>query len=312
MKELRPGVPWAEDVHRAAAVLYDAGARAVWLFGSRANERPADRLSDFDLAVEGLPNGTGAIIRASRELWGKVDIVRLESATPALRWGIAQSRILVPQVAHGGDKPPSRPPLPDSLAGMRTGTVAKLIREVAPRSVIDFGCGHGWLLTELAGSAGLERLTGVDFDLDSLAGAQRRIARTLGPGWETKVDLQEGLITHRNPVFLGHDAAAAIEVVEHLESPQLNAFVGVLFDFVRPTRAILTTPNAEYNAFWISHRPRGPRHPDHRFEWSHSEFTKWANGIATAYGYKVRIGPVGTVHPAWGPPTQVAVFDRGD
>lgn len=311
MRELHDGTPWASDVRRAAAILYDAGARAVWLFGSRAGDKAADRLSDFDLAVEGLPNGAGAIAQASRELRGKVDIVRVESATPALRWGIAHSRIIVPQVALADAAASrSRPPLPDSLAGMRTRAVAQLIRDVAPRSVIDFGCGHGWLLAELAVDAEIERLTGVDIDDRCIAEARLRIARALGPSGIDKVKLLEGIFTHRDPGFLGHDVVAAVEVVEHLEPPQLDAFVGVVFGHVRPTRAVITTPNTEYNIFWYTRRPRGRRHPDHRFEWSRDEFAEWSNIIGATYGYEVRLDQVGSIHPLRGAPTQLALFDR--
>lgn len=311
MRELHDGTPWASDVRRAAAILYDAGARAVWLFGSRAGVKAADRLSDFDLAVEGLPNGAGAIDQASRELRGKVDIVRVESATPDLRWGIAHRRILVPQVALADAAAyRSRPPLPDSLAGMRTRAAAELIREIGARSVIDFGCGHGWLLAELVGDAGIERLTGVDFSPDAITATRHRIARASGPGGDKKTKLQEGIFTHRDPCFLDHDAATALEVIEHLDAPQLEAFAAVIFDYVRPARTILTTPNAEYNVLWLTRRPRGHRHPDHRFEWSRAEFAEWASGIATAHRYKFRIEPVGSVHAIWGPPTQLAVFDQ--
>lgn len=310
MRELQPGAPWTDAVSRAAAVLYDAGATAVWLFGSRARGRTADRLTDFDLGVEGLPDGKGAIDRATREFVGKVDIVRMESANPNIRWAVMRNRIFIPRVTFTGAASPSRPPLPDSLAGTRTSAVARFIRDIAPRSVIDFGCGFGLLLAELTVDERVERLTGVDFDLNTLARARRRMVRVAGPGWEKKVELREGLITHRDPAFLGHDAAAAIEVIEHLEMSQLEAFVGVLFDFVRPTRVVLTTPNAEYNTLWFTHRPRGRRHPDHRFEWSRTEFAAWVKRIALAHEYDVRIAPVGAVHPLRGPPTQLAVFDR--
>lgn len=310
MKVLLGSDHWASDVRRAAAILYAAGATAVWLFGSRAGARAADRLSDFDLAVEGLPSGAGIIPQATRELRGKVDIVRMESATPALRWGISQSRILVPQVAYSEASPRPRPPLPDSLAGVRTRAVAQLIRDVAARSVIDFGCGHGWLLAELAVDAEIERLTGVDFDDRSIAEARRRIGRALGPRGIDKVSLLEGIFTHCNPRFLGHDATAAVEVIEHLEPPQLDAFVGVLFGHVRSTRVVITTPNAEYNVVWYTRRPQGRRHPDHRFEWSRDEFAEWSNKVGATFGYEASIEPIGSVHPVWGPPTQVAVFDR--
>lgn len=310
MKELLTSEPWASDVRRAAAILYNAGATAVWLFGSRAGARAVDRLSDFDLAVEGLPSEISIILQASRELRGKVDIVRLESANSDLRWGIVQCRVLVPRVAYSKVNARSRPPLPDSLSGMRTRIVAQLIRDVAPRSVIDFGCGHGWLLAELAVDAEIERLTGVDFNDKCIAEARRRIGRALGPSGIDKVKLLEGIFTHRDPGFLGHAAVAAVEVVEHLEPPQLNAFVSVVFDHVRPTRAVITTPNAEYNVVWYTRRLHGRRHSDHRFEWSRDEFAKWSNRVGTTYGYEVRTEPVGSIHTVWGPPTQLAVFDR--
>ena len=311
MRELHDNTPWASDVRRAAAILYSAGARAVWLFGSRAGDRAADRLSDCDLAVEGLPDGTVAIAQASRELRGKVDVVRVESAPPALRWGIAHKRIIVPRVAVGDAAAfRSRPPLPDSLAGMRTRGVAERIREIGAHSVVDFGCGHGWLLAELAADIGIDRLTGVDFNSDAVAAAWERIGRASGPGGARNIALHEGILTYRDPLFLGHEVAVALEVIEHLDAPQLEAFVGVVFDHVRPARAILTTPNAEYNVVWYTRRPNGRRHPDHRFEWSRAEFEKWATGIAVAHRYQVRIDLVGSMHATWGAPTQLAVFDR--
>jgi hypothetical protein len=112
-------------------------------------------------------------------------------------------------------------------------------------------------------------------------------------------------------VFLGHKAAAAIEVVEHLESPQLDAFVGVMFDYVRPARAVLTTPNAEYNVVWFTLRRHGHRHPDHRFEWSRAEFNTWAAEVGLIHGYELHIEAIGTKHPVWGPPSQVAYSIKG-
>ena len=312
MRELKSTAPWSNAVRRAAALLYDAGATAVWLFGSRARGNLTDRLSDFDLAVEGLYGETAAIRDAERELRGNADIVRLESALPRLRWAIVRDRTLVPRVEQTSRSLKRAPPLPDSLAGMRILAVANWIRNIAPRSVVDFGCGYGWLLTELAIDAQYERLTGIDFATNALAGAKKRVAFTIGPGWEDTIHLHQGLITRRDPVFLGHDAAAAIEVIEHLERVQLAAFINVVFDFVRPVRAVLTTPNREYNSLlrWVGES--GYRHPDHRFEWSRNEFSEWANRIAAAHMYRVHLDAVGSIHPAWGPPTQVAVFDRTD
>jgi hypothetical protein len=38
------------------------------------------------------------------------------------------------------------------------------------------------------------------------------------------------------------DAAAVIEVVEHLDPPRLRAFERVLFEFTKPRTVVLTTP----------------------------------------------------------------------
>jgi hypothetical protein len=52
------------------------------------------------------------------------------------------------------------------------------------------------------------------------------------------------------------------------------------------------------------------QHRDHRFEWTRQEFQGWAHGIAERLGYAVRFLPVGPEHSEFGPPTQMAVFQR--
>src|SRR5262249_19130841 len=160
-------------------------------------------------------------------LSGRVDIIPLEAAPAALRWGILRNRVLVPRVAAVGELP-RRPPLPDTLAGRRIGAVAEQLRAAAPRSVIDFGCGHGWLLAELAYAARSDRLTGVASEPEGVEGGKRGPQRATAFGGGT-AEVREGLITFRDPAFLGHDAAAAVEVIEPLEPPQLAAFVAVVF-----------------------------------------------------------------------------------
>ena len=113
---------------------------------------------------------------------------------------------------------------------------------------------------------------------------------------------------YRDKRLEGFDAAAVVEVVEHLDPPRLSAFERVLFEFARPGTVVLTTPNREYNVTWET-LPAGKfRHPDHRFEWTRQEFQDWAEGVAGRFGYAVRFLPVGPEHPELGPPTQMGVF----
>ena len=115
---------------------------------------------------------------------------------------------------------------------------------------------------------------------------------------------------YRDKRLEGFDAAAVVEVVEHLDPPRLRAFERVVFEFARPQYVVLTTPNRDYNSTWEA-LPAGEfRHPDHRFEWTREEFQAWAAGIGERFGYAVRFLPVGPEDEVLGSPTQMAVFER--
>ena len=115
---------------------------------------------------------------------------------------------------------------------------------------------------------------------------------------------------YRDKRMHGFDAAAVVEVIEHLDPPRLSAFERVLFEFARPRTVVLTTPNSEYNVTWPTLPAGKVRHADHRFEWTRAEFRTWATGIAGRFGYAVRFLPVGPEHPEFGSPTQMGVFER--
>jgi hypothetical protein len=122
------------------------------------------------------------------------------------------------------------------------------------------------------------------------------------------VALLHGALTYRDRRLEGYDAAAAVEVVEHLDPGRLAAFERAVFDAARPGTVVVTTPNREYNARFSDLSPGELRHPDHRFEWDRDEFRTWAEGVAGRFGYAVEIRPVGDEDTALGAPTQMAVF----
>ena len=109
----------------------------------------------------------------------------------------------------------------------------------------------------------------------------------------------------------GFDAAAVVEVIEHLDPPRLAAFERVLFEYARPKTVVITTPNREYNVKWET-LPAGTfRHRDHRFEWTRAEFQTWAEGIAARHGYTVACSGIGDEDSQGrGTPTQMAIFDH--
>jgi 3' terminal RNA ribose 2'-O-methyltransferase Hen1 len=132
----------------------------------------------------------------------------------------------------------------------------------------------------------------------------------LAPKHRDRVRLLHGSLLYRDARLAGFDAAAVMEVVEHLDAPRLRAFERVLFECARPGTIVLTTPNGEYNVKWPT-LPAGTfRHPDHRFEWSRAEFRAWADEVASRFGYAARFLPIGDEGADVGPPTQMAVFTR--
>ncbi|MGB3635269.1 MAG: 3' terminal RNA ribose 2'-O-methyltransferase Hen1 [Rubrobacteraceae bacterium] len=198
-----------------------------------------------------------------------------------------------------------------SLGEQRIGAVMSALRDSGARRVLDLGCGEGRLLRALLTDGSFEEIVGVDVSARMLDIANARLRpERMPPGREGRLKLMQSSLTYRDRRLHGYDAAAVVEVIEHLDPPRLDVFEKVLFGSARPTTVVLTTPNAEYNANFDT-LPAGEfRHRDHRFEWARNEFRAWATGVADRSGYEVRFLPVGPEDLATGPPTQMAVFTR--
>ena len=198
---------------------------------------------------------------------------------------------------------------PLSLNDQRHGVVLAALRASGARSVLDLGCSEGKFLRQLLDDRQFERIVGLDVSVQSLQRAVQRLGYDrLPPKQKERIQLIHGSLIYRDQRIAGFDAAAVIEVIEHLDPPRLMAFERVLFEFARPKSVVLTTPNREYNPMWET-LPAGQfRHSDHRFEWTRDEFRAWANRVAEKHLYSVRFLPVGPEDAVVGPPTQMAVF----
>jgi 3' terminal RNA ribose 2'-O-methyltransferase Hen1 len=198
---------------------------------------------------------------------------------------------------------------PLSLNEQRLGAVLAVLRAGGAKRVLDLGCGAGSLIRELLKDKRFEEVVGMDVSIRSLEAAQRRLKLDRLPSAQAnRVKLIHGSLMYRDRRLEGFDAAAVVEVVEHLDPPRLSAFERVLFEFARPRTVVLTTPNREYNVTWET-LPAGQfRHPDHRFEWTRQEFQDWAQAVAGRFGYGVRFLPAGPEHETLGPATQMGVF----
>jgi predicted nucleotidyltransferase len=302
-------------VAEAASMLYQAGARRVWAFGSLARGEMRDLCSDFDFAVEGLADEQIYRLRYTLRglLRAKVDVVSMERALPQLREGILKCRVPIPKRSVGEDKHPLLPPTQSapmveplqSLHQVRLQAVCTALEEHGARSILDLGCGPGLLLERLAANPRFERLLGVDLSATVLSKAARRLGLAGTTNTSGRIQLLRGLVSNPDPRLLGYQAVTAVEVIEHLDAPRLAAFARILFCFIRPALVIITTPNFEYNVRW--HREPPLRRKDHRFEWTREQFRRWLEKEAFSQGYQSEVREVGTVFGLHGAPTQMAV-----
>lgn len=200
---------------------------------------------------------------------------------------------------------------PVSLNDQRHGAVLAALRASGARKVLDLGCGEGKLLRELLQDRQFNQIVGLDVSVRSLEIASSRLKLDrLPPHQAERLQLIHGSLIYRDRRLEGFDAAAVVEVIEHLDQPRLAALERVLFEFAKPATIVMTTPNREYNVMWESLPAGSFRHADHRFEWTRHEFQEWANRVSGQYGYAVRFIPVGPEDDVVGPPTQMGVFER--
>ena len=198
-----------------------------------------------------------------------------------------------------------------SLNEQRIGAVLSVLKGSGAKRVLDLGCGEGKLVRLLLADRQFEEIVGMDVSWRALEIATERLRLDrLAPAQRERVRLIHGSLMYRDTKLAGYDAAAVVEVIEHLDPPRLAAFERVLFEFARPGTVVVTTPNAEYNVKWESLPAGRFRHRDHRFEWTREQFQSWASGLAERFGYSVRFLPVGDGDPAVGSPTQMGVFTR--
>ncbi len=198
---------------------------------------------------------------------------------------------------------------PISLHEQRLKAVLEVLKESGATRVLDLGCGEGRLLRGLLREKQFHEIVGMDVAFRSLEIARDKLRLDrMSPYQAQRIKLIQGSLTYRDDRLNGFDAAAVVEVIEHLDETRLLAFERVLFEFAAPKTVVLTTPNREYNSVWETLPAGKMRHKDHRFEWTRAEFEEWANGVAARRGYTVTLAPVGEEDETRGAPSQMAIF----
>jgi 3' terminal RNA ribose 2'-O-methyltransferase Hen1 len=198
---------------------------------------------------------------------------------------------------------------PLRLHDLRLDAVADTLKKLGAVRVLDLGCGNGKLIDRLIKDKQFAEIVGVEVSSVALARAVARLER-LPERVRARVKLLQGALIYRDTRLRGYDAAALVEVIEHIEPERLRHMERAVFGDASPRAVVVTTPNADYNVLFETLTAGQFRHEDHRFEWSRAEFFDWCARVALAYGYQVEIEPLGDLDATHGAPSQMAVFRK--
>lgn len=192
---------------------------------------------------------------------------------------------------------------------VRLHTVKEELLKTGAKRIADLGCGGGKLLRLIFPERQFEFILGMDVSFQSVEIAKDKLkVDRLPPSEQQRLEIIQGSLLYRDKRLEGFDAAALVEVIEHLDEPRLLALEKVLFQYARPKTVIITTPNADYNVKFRNYEEGQMRHTDHRFEWTRAEFAAWGDKVAAEHGYTVTYKPVGLEDPEAGGLTQMAIF----
>lgn len=197
-----------------------------------------------------------------------------------------------------------------SLHDERLAAVAARILESGAKSVLDLGCGFGFLLRRLLAEEQFTRIVGIDTSLEALAVAAR-LRESVSEGSADRLTVRHASFTAADEGLTGFDAAAMVETIEHVPPAHLSRVERAVFAEMRPGLVVMTTPNRDYNEVYGMAEGEF-RHEDHCFEWGRMRFQSWAKGVGERNGYRVEFDTIGRHDFLVGAPTQMAIFRLGE
>ncbi|KAM3385877.1 hypothetical protein ACQJBY_009520 [Aegilops geniculata] len=215
------------------------------------------------------------------------------------------------------------------LSKQRVEFAVRHINQLHATTLVDFGCGSGSLLDSLLEHpTTLEKIVGVDISRKGLTRAAKSLHQKLSKKLllQTSVPtavLYHGSVTDFDSRLYGFDIGTCLEVIEHVEEDQASLFGNVVLSSFCPAVLIVSTPNYEYNPILQrsalpnkeeeQEQDAGPckfRNHDHKFEWTRSQFQRWATRLAASHNYSVEFSGVGGSSDEPGYASQIAVFRR--
>lgn len=141
--------------------------------------------------------------------------------------------------------------------------------------VLDIGCGEGYFLLPYAKKLhNGKTITGVDKDARLINGIANKVE-------DRKQEDKVSLFTSMDDFYAQYDNSVkdiiCVEVIEHMpEQDAFNLLREALMK-VRFRKAIITTPNRDFNQFYKT--MVGFRHDDHHFEFNNAEFEAFIKSV---------------------------------
>jgi 3' terminal RNA ribose 2'-O-methyltransferase Hen1 len=181
--------------------------------------------------------------------------------------------------------------IPDqSFGGLSVARRHWMIREILKSergSVVDAGCGSGFLTQDIQSQVNPPEMLAFDVSSKALQLAHR---------FCKNATVFFSSLTYPDKRLRGKDVFCMQEVIEHLTQDRLKQVEYNIFKLYRPKTVLITTPNFDANKFMPTLPTGDFRHRDHKFEWTTLQAQEWASRISQEYGYKFSLDGIG-VHP---------------
>jgi len=182
--------------------------------------------------------------------------------------------------------------------------IAELIKKMQPKTILDIGCGVGYLSKALKI---MQYTKGIYYGIDKNSNAiklAKRKSKQLAPNSNLiDADLMNFDYSNLHP-----DIVTAIEVIEHLRQDEIERLKSEVFGSIKPKHVIISTPNFKFTVNEVGTDDYTSRNRDHKFEFTSKEFNLFCKSITKQFHYKFSIDELNTHYKT--PFSFVATFER--